>query len=500
MLDKIKLKLTTNPELKQKLKIALFTIGGFSLIYFVTDTVSKNNVREKPPIYKLDASVFNANEAESEFEKEGLYSKINELKDNMNEGARENERRIVSLENQLKKEQIDKDSLRRELKTAQEEADKQVQDKMEIFVTQVKEQLKGLKNTEDLRIDIGSDIISAGNSDVAEVKRTEIDKVEQSVMDDYASLMQTYENNIGYANEGRSSDVGAGSVGGVVGAEHYQSGGKTALDVRIVKSGKVINLDAAGNEIKPKKTNTGPESVTQNSKETKTNNVSKSEQLVKNAEKEPESNSAYLPSGSLIQGILISGVDAPTDKEAQAEPLPVTIRVKKEAILPNRFRLDIRECFITGASFAKLNTSRAYIRSEKISCIRNDGGVIESPLKAYAMDQDGKIGLHGQIISKQGQVIARSILSGFLEGVADGFKPEEVPVVVDTTNGDTLYQKTRPSDLATIAGYNGLASGFKKASEFYAQIAQDLYPVIEIGAGRKIELILTSGTSLAIRG
>jgi conjugal transfer pilus assembly protein TraB len=218
------------------------------------------------------------------------------------------------------------------------------------------------------------------------------------------------------------------------------------------------------------------------------------------APEQQEDKGAYMPAGSLIGGILMTGVDAPTDKSAEAEPHPVLIRVKREAILPSRFRLDIRECFIIGEAHAKLNTSRAYIRANRISCIRSDGGVIEAKMKAYAVDTDSKIGLTGQIVSRQGTVIARSIMAGFLSGLSQAFTPTQVPVIIDSTDGNQVFQSASAGDVGAVAGYNGLATAAEKVSDYYLKIAEDLYPVVELNAGRKIDLILLQGMALDVRG
>lgn len=60
----------------------------------------------------------------------------------------------------------------------------------------------------------------------------------------------------------------------------------------------------------------------------------------------PEELSVTLPAGSILSGVLVTGMDAPTGKQAQRDPFPSLIRIKNEAILPNRFRADFRECFL----------------------------------------------------------------------------------------------------------------------------------------------------------
>lgn len=48
-------------------------------------------------------------------------------------------------------------------------------------------------------------------------------------------------------------------------------------------------------------------------------------------------------------------------------------------------------------------------------------GVIEAKLDSYAVGEDGKAGVRGRVVSKQGQIIAKSLMAGFLGGVSEAF-------------------------------------------------------------------------------
>ena len=61
-----------------------------------------------------------------------------------------------------------------------------------------------------------------------------------------------------------------------------------------------------------------------------------------------------------------------------------------------------------------LGSERAYLRAETLTCVRTDGGVIEVPLDAYAVGEDGKVGIRGGLVSKQGALLAKALQAGFL--------------------------------------------------------------------------------------
>lgn len=221
---------------------------------------------------------------------------------------------------------------------------------------------------------------------------------------------------------------------------------------------------------------------------------------VDEAEGSSERESYYIPAGSIISGVLINGMDAPTGQGARREPFPATVRVKGEAILPNRFRADIQECFITIAGYGDLSSERAYLRSETLSCIRDDGGVIETSLAGYAVGEDGKAGVRGRLVSKQGPIIAKSLMAGFMNGASKMFDVNPVPVISTSPTGEQQYNKVLSGSAVQGAAVAGVSSSLERIADFYMDMADGMFPVIEIDAVRNIDIIMTKGAALKVVG
>ncbi len=201
----------------------------------------------------------------------------------------------------------------------------------------------------------------------------------------------------------------------------------------------------------------------------------------------------YLPAGSFVRGILLGGVDAPASNQAQSNPHPVLIRIKDLATLPNRFRTDVRECFVVGAAYGDISSERAYIRTETLSCVQKDGQVIEAKVNGYVSGEDGKTGMRGRLVTKQGQLLARALLAGALSGIgkglADSYKTTSVSALGTTTTTDP--DKYVESGLATGAG-----SAMDRLSKYYIDMAEKTFPIIEIDANREVEVVFTRGVTL----
>lgn len=197
---------------------------------------------------------------------------------------------------------------------------------------------------------------------------------------------------------------------------------------------------------------------------------------------------SVIPAGSFVRGILLSGLDAPTGGRAQSQPHPVLIRIVDRAVLPNLFKADIRDCFVIGAGYGDLASERAYIRLEALSCVKKSGEVVERKVQGFVAGEDGKVGLHGRVVSKQGQVLARMLLAGFIEGISRIFQQSGTTVIVSPTGGTTT-QTIDPSMALRTGLAGGMASATKELVEFYKKLAEETYPVVEINAGRNVDLV-----------
>ena len=208
----------------------------------------------------------------------------------------------------------------------------------------------------------------------------------------------------------------------------------------------------------------------------------------------------YIPAGSIISGTLITGMDAQTNASAMRDPMPALIRVQDETIMPNLYRSDIRECFMLLGGYGDLSTERAFLRSETLSCIHENGNVLEIGIEGYAAGEDGKAGVRGRLVTKNGQLIAQTMMAGFLQGWAGTLETENndyLAQFASAVNGDTsastalsTSERTKNSALA------GVGKSMDRLAEFFLDMAENIYPVIEVDAGRKIEIVLVSGASI----
>lgn len=205
----------------------------------------------------------------------------------------------------------------------------------------------------------------------------------------------------------------------------------------------------------------------------------------------------YIPSGSMMEGVLLTGMDAPTGNGSASEPYPVTIRLTSLAHLPNRFTTNVRECLVLAAGFGRLDSERVHLRTEMLSCILNDNSVIDMPLEGYITGEDGKVGLRGTVVERTGQLLMRAGLAGLGSGFSEALKPQRVQSVqTGNAAGGIQFEPPDTGDVLTVGAYAGAATAMEKLSDYYLERADQIFPIIEVDAMRVVGIHLTAGVTM----
>ncbi|AEA33609.1 TraB/VirB10 family protein [Hippea maritima] len=216
----------------------------------------------------------------------------------------------------------------------------------------------------------------------------------------------------------------------------------------------------------------------------------------KSLKKKKPTEGVYLPP-SFMEASLLSGLDAPTMNGAKSNPVPVLLRVRAPAILPNRVRANLKGCFIIAEGFGNLASERVMLRLVSLSCIAKSGqAVIDQPVKGFVVGSDGKIGLRGRVVSKMGSVLARAALAGFLTGFGNAVQTSAASTYTSTLGTSSTVKS---SDVARSALGGGISQATKKLADFYMKLAGQTLPVIEVGATRRVTVVISKGVMLNIK-
>ena len=198
---------------------------------------------------------------------------------------------------------------------------------------------------------------------------------------------------------------------------------------------------------------------------------------------------SYLPGGSMARSVLLTGVDAPVG----GKPFPVLLALKEAFASPNSYSVPLKGCFALGKAEGNASSERADIQIVRMSCVLPDGKAFEQQITGYLVGEDGKQGIPGNLVDKEGRKIAFAAVAGVGAGLAKAFGQQQVTNVVTDSGAIT---STVTGDALTF----GLASGAQGAStemqRYFQKQAERLFPVVEIDAGKNVTMVMLSGTKV----
>lgn len=202
-----------------------------------------------------------------------------------------------------------------------------------------------------------------------------------------------------------------------------------------------------------------------------------------------------LTAGSVLSGTLINGMYVPTGSSSTNEPMPALFRIKKEAIMPNFFVSDeVVECVIVAASKPAIESIRVVFRASTITCIRDDGTATEDSLRATSTGPDGVTGVPAQLISRNTEMLAKTAMAGFLQGLTEIFS--QTSLEVNSEDGVYAISGGDLSKLTGSAALGGAGEALTRLADYYMSLADKMQPTLLVNPGVEVDFLVTSMSKL----
>lgn len=206
----------------------------------------------------------------------------------------------------------------------------------------------------------------------------------------------------------------------------------------------------------------------------------------------------FIPPGTYARAVLLNGVDVLAGVSSQTNPKPLLLRLTDRGSLPNGAYSRLKDCRIIAAASGELSSERANIRLEKLSCVQKDGHVIVTDIDGFVSGEDGKIGLRGPMITRDGELLARGFMGGLLSGLGKATTQSYRSTNISPF-GAVQVSDTRGVELFKQAGAQGLGDAFELMAKYNIQRAEQYQPVIQISAGRYVDVVFHSGSEFGER-
>lgn len=203
-----------------------------------------------------------------------------------------------------------------------------------------------------------------------------------------------------------------------------------------------------------------------------------------------------IPAGAFAGAVMVGGVDASTSIQASNDPRPVLLRVTDHGTLPRKFKSDLYGCHVLAACYGDISSERVYMRLEKLTCTeRKTGEVVEMAVNGYVAGEDGRAGLRGVVVDRAGESMRNAAIGGFLSGMGNFLSQSHSPITFSPANGLAQTNPMTNPDMLKFGAAKGASGALDKYADFYIKRAEQMQPVIQVQAGRKVDIVFTQGVA-----
>lgn len=204
-----------------------------------------------------------------------------------------------------------------------------------------------------------------------------------------------------------------------------------------------------------------------------------------------------IPAGTVVKCLLVSSADCSVGISVSSDPNTVLLQPIANGKLPKKIQVALKGSRILGTAIGDIASERVRIRTERLTLMQGcNGDFVETSIAGFVSGEDGKEGLRGTVVDRSGAIISRAAFASFLQGVGSS--------VQATLNNQTIEKVSKVGGTQSIldvdafrnAGVGGANTALNKLAEYYIKRAEQLQPVIQVQAGRIVDVVFLKSVKL----
>jgi hypothetical protein len=201
----------------------------------------------------------------------------------------------------------------------------------------------------------------------------------------------------------------------------------------------------------------------------------------------------YIRAGSVVRGILLSGVRAATGTTAASDPVPMLIGLRESETIGSG---QLKECYIIASGYGDLSSESIRVRPETLSCVnKNNKEIVTTSVVGFIADGDGTAGLKGKVEENTGGFVGLSALGSTISGLSAAVMPERDR----TINENGIVEKVLGKGKRIERGFlGGSSKSMDQLSQYYLERAKQLQPYIFVAAKRAVDVVFTDDIKIGV--
>ncbi|MAP25071.1 MAG: hypothetical protein CMM87_06035 [Rickettsiales bacterium] len=207
--------------------------------------------------------------------------------------------------------------------------------------------------------------------------------------------------------------------------------------------------------------------------------------------------STYVPAGTYVKSILLTGVAAPTTTSSAQNPVPILLRFLSEGSMPKGFKAPLKEARLIGACHGNISSERAECRIHTLTYVEDNGEIIEKKVEGWVIGEDGRSGLRGEVIDRSQEHVKAAFINGIFGGISNFFSQQATQGIypVSPITGQSSAMKGK--DLVEGSLASGTGSALTKLADYAIKRAEQMQPIIMVESGRRVDVLFKKGVDFS---
>jgi hypothetical protein len=203
-----------------------------------------------------------------------------------------------------------------------------------------------------------------------------------------------------------------------------------------------------------------------------------------------------IPSNSFIKAKLANGVDVSASQSSQQNPKPVLLTITGWGNLPNGHKLrGLKQCRLHATAWGDMSSERVYLSPDLMTCIAENGDIIETSVQGYVASEDGAAGVRGRMVLRDGDLVRSAVIAGTLSGLGEAFAATQGTNSISPLGSTTTYS---PGDVLKVGAGKGVGNGLDMLAKYKIKQAENLQPIIQINGGREVDIVFYTSATIGV--
>jgi len=126
-----------------------------------------------------------------------------------------------------------------------------------------------------------------------------------------------------------------------------------------------------------------------------------------------------------------------------------------------------------------------------------DGQVLEVRIKGSVFGEDGMNGMMGKLVTKQGAILGNALSAGIASGIGQGIA-QASQATTTTALGAVSTPNTDANSILKQGFGTGVGKALDRLAQYYINLAERTFPVIEVLPGRIVDVVIQQGVPLDV--